>query len=149
MRDYNLRFFKTCWPDDLFRIGSERVDLYAQIPGCYVLGSSDGTNFIYPWGSSPVFYIGKSRAIRARVRAHHKWIKRAIEEHHSQHFIPLHQYGAAFGTDVSIYKTGSEESAVKLESELITEFYNIYGSIPVANGAWPKQMRKPLGTRLS
>ena len=149
MRDYNLQFFQTRWPDDIFGMESESVDGYSEVAGCYVLGSEDGTDFIYPWGRSPVFYIGTTRRLGARIRAHRRWVRRAREEHHTQHFTPLHQYGAAFGVDVAVYRKRTSQSITKLESALITEFYNIYGSIPVANGVWPKQMRTPLGINVT
>ena len=149
MRDYNLRFFQSRWPDEIFELESEAIEHFAQVPGCYVLGSADGTGFIYPCGRSPVFYIGTSKALRARLLAHRKWIVRARKEHHRQHFAPLHQYGAVFGVDIAVYRKRTSQSIFKLESTLITEFYNIYGFIPVANGAWPKQMRSPLGINVT
>ena len=148
MRDYNLRFYQSRWPDELFHLESE-LDEYVQVPGCYVLGSADGTDFIYPWGRWPVFYIGTTKSLRGRLRAHRRWIGRALAEYHSQHFAPLHQYGAAFGVDVAVYRRRTSQSIAKLESVLITDFYNIYGSIPVANGTWPRQMRRPLGTNVT
>ncbi|MBL4682733.1 MAG: hypothetical protein JKY88_18710 [Pseudomonadales bacterium] len=147
MRDFNLRFYSKRWPDEILELKSN-LDHYKKKPGCYVLGSSDGTNFIYPWGSSPIFYIGLSETLRGRLKSHGKWIRRATEEHHKFHFAPLHQYGASFGADAAIYKKRTNQSLSKLESSLITEFYNIYGSIPVANRAWPKLMKKPLGVDL-
>ena len=145
MRDFNLRFFQKRWPDPIFDLEADVISEYTKVPGCYVLGSSDGTDFVYPWGRSPIFYIGTSANLRVRLSAHRKWIRRANTEHHSRHFLPLHQYGASFGADVAVYRKRTRQIISNLESELMTEFYQIYGSIPVANGAWPKSMRQPLG----
>ena len=146
MRDFHLNFFSKRRPDPILSLESELIESdYAATAGCYVLGSKDGTDFVYPWGRSPVFYIGTSSKLRQRLKAHRKWIRRARDEHQSRHFLSLHQYGASFGTDVAIYRRVKNESIAKFESLLITDFYNIYGAIPVANGAWPKLMRQPLG----
>lgn len=61
---------------------------------------------------------------------------------------PLHQYGASFGVDVAVYRKRTRQIITKLESILVTEFYHIYGSIPVSNGVWPKAMRQPLGIKV-
>ena len=149
MRDYNLRFFShERWPDELLGLEDSLLHL-TKVPGCYVLGSSNGTDFVYPWGTSPVFYIGKSATLKGRLSAHRKWIRRATAEHHRFHFAPLHQYGASFGTNVALYRKRTNQSLDKLESNLMVQFYNIYGSIPVANRAWPKFMKKPLGIEVT
>lgn len=146
MRDYHLNFFANRRPDPILDLESDSIhDDYGATAGCYVLGSKDGTDFIYPWGRSPIFYIGTSTKLRQRLKAHRRWIRRAKEEHQSRHFLSLHQYGASYGADVAIYRRVRNESLSKMESQLITDFYSIYGAIPVANGAWPKSMRQPIG----
>lgn len=149
MRDYNLRFHRDRWPDEVFDLELvEEKWPYRKSHGCYVLGASDGTQFVYPWGTSPVFYIGMSKQIRGRLKAHLRWINRAHTEHQSRHFLPLHQYGASFGATAAVYRKVTNQSIARFESKLMTDFYGIYGAIPVANGAWPKQMKQPLGVVL-
>lgn len=150
MRDFNLRFFRDRWPDDIFDLNElDSLDILKGIGGNYVIGALDGTQFVYPWGASPVYYIGLSQNLRQRLWAHRKWVNRANVEHNKYHFAPLHQYGASFGAKVAVYRRKGRSSLEKFESRLITEFYEFYGSIPVANGAWPKTVRKPLGTEVT
>jgi len=86
MRDFNLRFFRDRWPDDIFDLNElDSLDILKGIGGNYVIGALDGTQFVYPWGASPVYYIGLSQNLRQ----------------------------------------------------------------PVANSAWPKTVRKPLGTEVT
>jgi len=150
MRDFNLRFFRHRWPNKIFELNDiKSLNELTRIEGNYVIGALDGTQFIYPWGTSPVFYIGFSRNLRQRLWAHRKWINRANEEYHKYHFLPLHQYGASFGAKVALYLREGKDSLEEFESKLITDFYEFYGSIPVSNGAWPKTMKKPLGTKIT
>ena len=109
--------------------------------GAYVLGSSDGTMFVYPWGLSPIFYIGQARDLYSRIAEHQKHIREAVE-HHEGDFWPRYLYGASFGTDVVWYEC-DDEYRHELEAKLVDEFYCVYGSIPVANGAWPRGAKKP------
>ncbi len=145
MRDFHLRFYKNIrWFDgleDLLKIDLGDFDL--EKPGAYVLGSSDGTMFTYPWGKSPVYYIGKSDSLWDRLDEHKKWIKKAIDDHEEDSWWPRYQYGAAFGATFAWYTIRGTQSASSLEADLINEFYEMYGSIPVANGTWPTGIKKP------
>lgn len=138
MRQYNLRFAKR-WPDVIF-------DLYdvnwkeniSESLGVYVLGSSDKTDFIYPWGSSPIFYIGKSAGLSKRLSAHRRYILNAYNDHDKKYWKPKNQYGAAFGATTAVFYSKKNESVDDLEANMIKLFYDAYGAIPTANGAWPK-----------
>ena len=105
-------------------------------PGAYVLGTVDGTMLIYPWGTSPVFYIGMANDLAARLSAHSKHTKGAIDDHEA-YWWPRYQFAAAFGAHAVWYFTGEVEPK-KVEAALVSCFYDEYGSIPVANEAWPK-----------
>lgn len=138
MRQYNLRWAKR-WPDVIFDLYSEEwKDNITKQFGVYVLGSSDKTNFIYPWGSSPVFYIGKSISIVKRLAAHRRYILNAYNDHDKKYWKPKNQYGAAFGATAAVFYSKNSESVDALEANMIKIFYEAYGSIPTANGAWPK-----------
>jgi hypothetical protein len=150
VRDFHLRFFQAQWPNKLLPLADKAgAKLLSGQNGCYVLGTQDGTDLVYPWGRSPVFYIGLAKDLEKRLAAHRKWVGRAEAEHFSRHFLPLHQYGASFGAVVAIYFPNDRERIETLESDLITHFYQFYGAISVANGAWPKDMRQPLGQKIT
>lgn len=146
MKKFNLRFYDQRWPDgwivDLLDDMNE--DFFPETSGCYILGSNDGTNFIYPWGTSPIYYIGQSSNIKKRLLEHKKYIECALEDHDELYWWPRYQYGAAFGADVAWYSIRGKQNPNKLESDLITRFYETYGALPVANGTWPSGLRKPV-----
>ena len=140
MRKYYLRWAEE-WPDEIFDLYDEDWKLkFENQDGVYILGSSDNTMFTYPWGSSPIFYIGKSVNLMKRLRSHRKGILQAAEDHNSKYFRPKNQYGAAFGADTAVFYLHDFEDLGKYESKMITDFYDTYGSIPVGNGAWPKSI---------
>lgn len=148
MRDFHLRFYKNRWPDGIQDLLKNNLDdfLYEK-PGAYVLGTSDGTMLTYPWGKSPVYYIGKTESLWDRLAEHKKWIKKAIEDHEEDKWEPRYQYGAAFGTTFAWYTIrGTQDSGV-LEAELINRFYEMFGSTPVANGSWPSGIKPLHGSR--
>ena len=105
-----------------------------------MLGTSS-TMLVYPWGTSPIFYIGKANNLRARVIEHGTSIVRAREDHTDRAWWPRYQYGAAFGADVAWYSRRGREKPGNVEALLIEEFYWTFGSIPTANGNWPKRIR--------
>jgi len=152
MKYFHLRFFtEQRWPDGLKNdlTNEEKFD-FSTIPangGAYVFGSSDGTMFTYPWGSSPIFYIGQSNNLRKRLTEHRNLIIRAEINHDENYWYPRYQYGASFGTDIAWYTVRGTQNPNKLESELITSFYTMYGAIPVANGTWPSGLRPKIGKR--
>lgn len=144
MKDFHLRFYNNRWFDRIADLLSIEVsEIVPSTPGAYVLGTSDGTKLVYPWGNSPVFYIGKSDDLRYRLTQHRADILGAIREHDEYYWLPRQQYGAAFGTSVAWYTAKGKQNPNSLEADLINQFYDSYGSIPVANGAWPSGRREP------
>ena len=146
MRDFNLRFFSNRrWPDGMINL--IEIDDLSCIPNCngaYVLGANSPHNLVYPWGTSPVFYIGQSTNLFNRITEHKKYILAAIEDHAEKNSWPRYQYGAALGAVIAWYSCRGQQDPNRLESDLINSFYECYGSIPVANGTWPSGLRKIL-----
>ena len=142
MKDFHLRF-TTDWFDYLDDLLEKDILSIPERDGAYILGATDGTMFTYPWGSSPVFYIGKADNLRKRLADHRKYIKGAQTDHEKINWWPRYQYGAAFGAAVAFYLCQKNKDPNDLEAELINDFYYQYGSIPTANGAWPKGIKEP------
>ena len=156
MRDFHLRFAcntiadlglgpeASGWFDNddytLFDLLTGEISDVPDEPGAYVLGTADGTMLIYPWGTSPVYYIGMANNLAARLSAHSKHTQGAIDDHAAGAWWPRYQYAAAFGAHAVWYFTGEVEPK-SVEAELVSCFYNEYGSIPVANGAWPQFLK--------
>lgn len=141
MRKYHLRWANK-FPDEIFDLyNDDWKSNFENQEGVYILGSSDNTTFTYPWGSSPIFYIGKSINLMKRLRSHRNYILKAAEDHNSRKFRPKNQYGAAFGADTAIFYLNDFGDLGNYESKMITDFYDTYGSIPVGNGAWPKSIQ--------
>jgi hypothetical protein len=106
--------------------------------GAYVLASTDGTEFIYPWGRSSVFYIGKASCLLRRLRQHRTFTLKAREEPRADDpWWPRYQYGAAFGTAAAWFTVRGRQSEADLEADMFAYFYDEFGSIPVANQQWP------------
>ena len=150
MRDFHLRFFiEKRWPDGMVNIiyDDETNLRIPQNGGAYIIGSSDRTMFIYPWGSSPIFYIGQSSNLSKRINEHKKYILKAINDHEEEYWWPRYQFAASFGADVAWYSIRGNQNPNTLESDLITTFYEVYGAIPHANGTWPSGLRPKHGAR--
>ncbi|MCK5813052.1 MAG: GIY-YIG nuclease family protein [Cocleimonas sp.] len=148
MRDFHLRFYK--WFDGFINLmdDEEDIDCIPNKSGAYVIGTSDGTMLTYPWGSSPVFYIGQSLDLHRRLLEHQRYICKAIDDHEEDSWWPRYQFGASFGADVAWYSCRGIQDPKNLEADLINKFYETYGSIPLANGTWPKGIRRPkVGSR--
>lgn len=150
MRDFHLRFFiERRWPDgieELIEIEDENIPWAPEIAGAYVLGTNKGTMFSYPWGNSPVYYIGQSRDLRKKLVEHRKYILLAKNDRGEQRWWPRYQYGASFGATVAWYTGKGSQFAHMLEYDLVTSFYEMYGSIPLANNRWPARLRPVHGT---
>ena len=104
--------------------------------GAYVIGTAD-TMLIYPWGTSPVFYIGQTANLRQRLAGHKTMIQEAREDY-DHWYRPRHQYGAALGAHVAWYSRRGPESPRVIEGRLMDAFYELFGAIPCANGAWSR-----------
>ena len=143
MRDFHLRFcLDRGWYNGLADLLETKDDILLQVPvtgGAYVLGAST-TMLTYPWGNSPIFYIGKATNLRVRVLQHKANILHAIENH-DDYFWPRYQYGAAFGTHVAWYSRQGPEDPQNVEADLVEYFYLAFGAIPAANSEWPNRIR--------
>lgn len=155
MRDFHLRFALTTianlglgrdatgWFDNddyaMFDLTNGEVSDLPNEPGAYVLGTADGTMLVYPWGLSPVYYIGESGNLAARLSAHRKSTQGAINDHDltSKHdddhwWHNPYTYGAAFGAQAVWYLAGDMEPK-DIERDLFFCFRRAYGALPVAN----------------
>jgi len=149
MKDFHLRF---CvgeggrgWYTRLFDLLCDGTDAVPTTGGAYVLGTSDGTMLTYPWGSSPVFYIGKAGNLKRRLSTHRNHICGARENHEEVYWWPQYQYGAAFGARCAYYSRTGPENPQNIEASLIRSFYDVFGAIPTANAAWPKSIQPKQG----
>lgn len=143
MKDFHLRFYEARWFDGFIDLLEDNEIEIPEAAGAYVLGTSDGTKLVYPWGNSPVFYIGKAGNLRRRLSDHRKFTNQAIKNHDEAWFWPRYQYGAAYGIRLAWYTCRGRQKPENLEAGLIEDFYKQYGAIPSANGAWPKGIKKP------
>lgn len=136
MKSFHLAFHEKAWPDtspvDLLAVKDKKLPT---VGGAYVLGTSGETMLVYPWGTSPVYYIGKADDLRQRLLGHRKAIQGAIADYWDRWWWPRYQYGAAYGAACVWFESGEPKAK---EAELVSEFYMRYGSIPVANTHWPK-----------
>ena len=146
MRDFHLRFALNTtanlglgpdasgWFDNdgyaMLDLATGEVSEVPDEPGAYVLGTADGTVLVYPWGSSPVYYIGMADNLTKRLSEHSKHTHGAIDDHAAWDWWPRYQYAAAFGAHAVWYLAGEVEPK-KIEAELVSSFYEAYGSIPV------------------
>ena len=151
MKDFHLRFFANDnvirWPNggpfDL--MVEKNVFSVPDTGGAYVLGTSDGTMLTYPWGSSPIFYVGRSTSLRQRLEQHRKYIEEARDDHDEAPWWQRYQYGAAFGASCAYYSRHGPEHPQNVEADLINLFYWTFGSIPAANSAWPNRIEPKRG----
>lgn len=102
-------------------------------PGVYVLLAQGGTVWPYPWGRSPVFYIGKSGDLRNRLWDHWNGAKQAKAYDGDSMFYAVNHYAAEFSTRFITIPTWQGMTADSLEKEAIGRFVRSYGARPVAN----------------
>ena len=141
MRDFHLCFCLDRSQHDglIDLLNDEKVeDELPQTGGAYVLGTS-ATMLTYPWGTSPIFYIGKATYLRVRVTRHKVRIQRARADH-GAYWPPKVQYGAAFGAHVAWYSRRGQEDPQNVEAFLAEKFYGAFGAMPTANGVWPRRL---------
>jgi len=102
-------------------------------PGGYILLASDRTTWPYPWGRSPIFYIGKASRIRNRLWDHWDGARHAKNsDRYGLHYAVNH-YAAEFPTRFVTIPTWQRMTPDALEEELMGRFVNRYGARPVAN----------------
>ena len=161
MRDFHLRFciddmaklfgkrrpvwFDTNDGESTFDLLEDEKSDIPDEPGAYILGTTDGTMIVYPWGVSPIYYIGKASNIRNRLSDHRKHTLGARNDHQEDSWWPRYQYGGAFGADCVWYLAHDDHDPQNLEATLIESFYWTYGAIPVTNQKWPKHLEPEQG----
>ena len=101
-----------------------------------MLGTA-GEMLVYPWASSPIFYIGLATSLRRRLLEHQKYTLGARDNYWDKWWWPRYQYGAAFGAACTWF-TSDSMSPAELEGHIVSQFYKRFGSIPVANTRWPR-----------
>jgi hypothetical protein len=104
--------------------------------GGYIL-ASNGTEFIYPEGRSPVFYIGKAKVIWRRLDEHRRLTVQAANFPEVKWWRPRYTYAVAFGLYAAWFTVRGVQEPEEVESDLCEMFYLRFGSIPVANMNWP------------
>ena len=144
MRDLHLRFCldRRRYDGQLIDLLNEEEDEAQLLPktgGAYVLGTST-TMLTYPWGTSPIFYIGKATNLRVRVTRHKGRIQKARADR-GRYWPPKIQYGTAFGAHVAWYSRRGQEDPQNIEAFLTEKFYGAFGAMPIANGVWPRRIR--------
>ncbi|GEM_PF-2276973 len=145
MKDFHLRFFgNRPVPDGIGELLEARDDelLWApDYPGAYVIGANQGTMFTYPWGQSPVFWIGESRDLRKSFAEYRRHAFSAQSDKGEQTWWPLYQYGASFGATVAWYAVVGAQFPNRIQYDLMNAFYGLYGTIPLGNQNWPSGLR--------
>ena len=110
------------------------------IPGVYIIASSDGTRFIYPKWTNAVIYIGKSENLVQRLKTHRRHI-REVKYYDKDLLLERiqvnqrYQYMNAFGAKVFIYYCRQTQDPKWLESFIMHRFYEKYRALPVGNAA--------------
>ena len=111
--------------------------------GCYIISSTNRV-FEYPKGKSPILYIGRSNKLFRRLHDEHymKHLKILIEDPdyglYKNEIIQMadkYQYMLYCGAMVDVFYCKGNQSAVRFENNLISNFYYKYRCMPVGNGA--------------
>lgn len=147
MKLFHLAFHETEWPDTpvIDLLAAEDADLPTE-PGAYVLGTAGETMLVYPWGTSPIYYIGKAEDLRERLSTHRTYIEGAKNDYWERWWWPRYQYGAAFGASC-VWFTSQETSAKALEASLVSEFSSDMARFPSRTHSGrklPEQERKAI-----
>jgi len=115
----------------------DELAAHADVPsemGVYLLLAAS-QRFTYPRGASPVFYIGMTRSLRARLNTHVRFTRQARSRRALELYYPRYEYAAAFGARYAYMVTTPGEGPRELEAETLGRFGRRFGSFPVANGA--------------
>lgn len=103
-------------------------------PGAYILRADGRWTWPYPWGQSPVFYIGKAKTLRDRLWDHWYAAGRAKNDEFPEYYYPVHNYEGAYAASYYPIATWQGMTPDALEEELLGRFIRRYGARPVANG---------------
>jgi len=149
MKDFHLRFFADRpYPDgieELLYTKDKELQWAPDASGAYVIGANRGMVFPYPWGYSPVFWIGESRDLRRRFAEHRKMTMAARKDRGENSWWPRYQYGASYGATVAWYTVKGAQFPNRLQYDLLVAFYGQYGAIPLGNSHWPAGLRPVQG----
>ena len=125
------------WPiKDAFQ-SNDCFDCVPNEPGIYIMVAQKRV-FVYPKKDSPVFYIGTSKHLRSRLKAHlrrYKDAKTDFNKHTSWNY-SRYNYAVAFDVDIYYMRITGRENEKALESKAMEGFYDKFGAIPVGNGAF-------------
>lgn len=141
MKFFHLRFSGNAFDGFLQNILEDKILSIPDTSGVFVLGTANDTHLIYPWGHSPIFFIGSADNLYKQMQHYREAITAAIENHEKYWCYPRYQYGAAFGSSVAWRSPLNGKSEKHLEADLIYQFYDRFGAIPVANGIWPTAIK--------
>ena len=139
--NYSAPFREKQGPDrEINLLDDSPFDDIEDIPGVYIISSSDGTRFIYPKGNNSVIYIGKSEHLVQRLKDHLANLKMVMEYDEEllcnrQQVNQRYQYMNSFGAKVFIYYCRKTQNAKWLESYIMHRFYEKFRALPVGNGA--------------
>jgi hypothetical protein len=141
MRGFHLQFYSLgSYKGVLDLLARGNLDEIPEEPGAFVLGTNDGTKFIYPWGSSPIFYIGQAANLRKRLLLQRNSAAQAAQDWSAKSWWPKYQYSAAFSGDCAWYCARGSQQASAVAANLLMDFREQYGAIPVANAVPPFRM---------
>ena len=141
LSNYSSPFREKQGPDaEIDLLEDNPLESIEDIPGVYIIASSDGTRFVYPKGTNAVIYIGKSENLAQRLRTHLSHLREVMynDEDLLRKRIQVYQryqYMNAFGAKVFIYYCRRSQDAKWLESYIMHRFYEKYRALPVGNGA--------------
>lgn len=112
----------------------------SNLPGVYVIESTDGYKFDYPKGRSKVLYIGMSKDLRRRFQEHKKTLNKLIKNSEfgiEQRWVihSRYQYMLYHGARIYYYNCRGKQYPKKMESNILWNFYEKYRALPVGNGA--------------
>ncbi|MBI3242039.1 MAG: hypothetical protein HYZ49_07085 [Chloroflexi bacterium] len=127
LNDFDLSPTYNLWTADMAQVPTQ--------PGAYVLLAASGTKFLYPNGSSPVFYVGQASNLQKRLLTHRKYSLEAKSDRKLPLYYPRYEYAAVFGCRFALIRTWQGFSAKALEEVVLAHFAKRFRSFPIANGA--------------
>jgi hypothetical protein len=121
-------------------LDTEALDSVPNIPGVYIIVSTDGTKFIYPNGRNSVMYIGMSTDLNCRLKRHvdiFKYISDNLRDHKvmCNQCSQRYHYFRVFGAKVYVFTRRGTQDPKEMEALFLGKFYEKYLSLPVSNGA--------------
>jgi hypothetical protein len=105
------------------------------LPGAYILVGRGNSHFAYPNGNNPIFYIGQSKNLRARLREHLKYALQARDDRKEYLYWPRYEFAAVYGGRYCFVRTWQGMKPKALEEELLARFARKHRSFPIANGS--------------